>query len=482
MHRPACPFLSGLVAALLLAGVASVMAASGDEPHLHLLYLDSNGFRLEPLQLKSGESRSFVIDRESELVDVIYTVGTGTSGNVIQRSTNSYTVTIRRDGDTYHSTSTTGAGRTRTLPPLSIADLGADRMRLDITAADGREKAFVIEAGLHVQSNVSGPVMDMFQGLVPLAPGDISIATRTERIDTGAARPAAVGEAELVYDKGLLFTRASPGSGAPLEFIVDFAAGATVIAKSALPGGVVIQVVEGVEYSEDGPRKIQSTMKGAGGDVSGFLGTAILQELTVGTLVFRNVKVSVLSSLPELGGHNPAGILGMNLLSRANLACLTYPTPGKVGHLRLAEESHVKSDESISFPFTRVGNHLFVAGAVDDAPVTFIFDTGARRAHLHSEVAKAAGIAVRPDDDPAGTRGLDGQKMETHLVEAEELRLGEAAFARVPFVVADMPVFQSIGLGTSAGLLGNTFLDRFAEVEIDFEQEIIRLVPGSGAD
>jgi hypothetical protein len=411
---------------------------------------------------------------------VIYTVGTGTSGNVVQRSTNSYTVTVKREGDAYHLSSSTGAGGSRTLPPLSIADLGTYRVRVDITAADGREKAFVIEAGLHVQKSVSGPVMDMFQGLVPLAPGDLSIMTRTDRMAPGAARPVVVGEAELVYDKGLLFTRASTGLGDPMEFIVDFAAGATVVAKSALPGGVEIQAVEGVEYTEEGPRRIESTMKGAGGDVSGFLGTATLPELTVGTLVFRDAKVSVLSSLPEFGGHKPAGILGMNLLSSANLACVTYPAPGDTGHLRLANESHLDSPEAIGIPFTRVGNHLFVTGAVDDAPVTFIFDTGARRAHLHPEVAEAAGIALRPDDDPGGTRGLDGKKMETHLAAAEKLSLGEATFARVPFVVADMPVFRTIGLGASAGLLGNTFLDRFGEVEIDFEQQVIRLVPVSG--
>jgi hypothetical protein len=70
--------------------------------------------------------------------------------------------------------------------------------------------------------------------------------------------------------------------------------------------------------------------------------------------------------------------------------------------------------------------------------------------------------------------------MKTHLANAEELRLGHATFAPVSFVVAEMPVFQTIGLGSSAGLLGNTFLDRFAEVEIDFARELIRLVPASG--
>jgi hypothetical protein len=472
--------LFGLVAPLLLAVAAPGVAAALEEPHLHLLYLDSAGFRLEPLQLQSGESRSFVIDRESELVDVIYTVGVGTSGNVIQRSTTRYTLTIRRDDDSYHLISSTDAGRSGARPPLSVADLGTYRVRLDITAADGRKKAFVIDAGNRVRDNISGPVMDMFRGLVPLAPGDLSIVTRTERIAPAEARPAAAGEAELVYDKGLLFTQASIEPGSPLELIVDFAAGATVMAKSALPDGVEIRVVEGVEYSEEGPRRIESTMQGAGGEVSGFLGTAILPELTVGTLVFRDVKVSVLSSLPELGGHEPAGILGMNLLSLANFACLTYPAPGETGHLRLSNESHVSLPETTNVPFTRVGNHLFVTGAVDGASVTFIFDTGARRTHLHPDVAKAAGIPLRPDDDPGGTRGLDGKKMKTHLANAEELRLGHATFAPVSFVVAEMPVFQTIGLGSSAGLLGNTFLDRFAEVEIDFARELIRLVPASG--
>jgi hypothetical protein len=480
MRRWLVRYFAGLVATLLLAGLVPANTESRDEPHLHLLYLDSAGFRLEPLQLQDGESKSFVIDRDSELVDVIYTVGTGTAGNVIQRSTNSYTLTIRRDGDAYHMNSGTGDGRSKTLPPLSIADLGTYRVRLDITAADGRKKAFVIEAGLHVQNDVSGPVMDMFQGMVPLAPGDLSITSRTDRISQASPRPVVVGEATLVYDKGLLFTRATAGSVDPQEFIVDFAAGSTVVTKAFLPTGVEVQAVEGVEYSEEGPRKIESTMQGAGGEVAGFLGTAILPELTVGTLVFRNVKVSVLASLPEFGGHVPAGILGVNLLSDAAFACVTYPAPGKTGHLRLAEESHLNSGDAISFPFSRVGNHFFVEGAVDEAPVTFIFDTGARRTHIHPDVAEVAGIGLIPDDNPDGTRGLDGNKMETHLTVAEQMTLGENTFEQVRFVVADMPVFRTIGLGGSAGLLGNTFLDRFLEVEIDYENEVIRLAPRSG--
>ena len=109
--------------------------------------------------------------------------------------------------------------------------------------------------------------------------------------------------------------------------------------------------------------------------------------------------------------------------------------------------------------------------------VDFIFDTGARRAHLHPDVATTAGLALRPDDDPDGTRGLDGMPMETQLAVAHRLRLGEGSLVDVPFVVVDMPVFHTIGLGSNAGLLGNTLLDRFTEVEVDFQHEMIRLVP-----
>jgi predicted aspartyl protease len=472
-----CSFLLRSLATLLLSGAVSAMPASGDEPHLHRLYLDSAGFRLEPLRLKEGESRTFIIDRDSELVDVIYTVGPGTSGSVIQRSKGATTVTIRRDQDTYHLTSESAAGRSNTPPPLAIADLGTYRVRLDITAADGRKRAFVIKNGLHVRNEIDGPVMDMFQGMIPLGPGDVSITTRTERIEATTVRPAVSGEAALLYDKGLLFTDVATGAGDPLEFIVDFAAGATVVARSAIPAGIEIQAVEGVEYSARGSRKIHSTMKGAGGDVSGYLGVATLPTLTVGALVFRDVRVSVLSSLPEFGGHQPGGILGMNLLARAEFACVTYPPAGEVGHLRLATESHLMSSETIDVPFTRVGNHLFVQGAVNGTSVDFIFDTGARRAHLHPDVATAAGLVLRPDDDPDGTRGLDGMPMETHLAVADRLRLGEGSLVDVPFVVVDMPVFRTIGLGSNAGLLGNTLLDRFTEVEVDFQHEMIRLVP-----
>jgi hypothetical protein len=79
-----------------------------------------------------------------------------------------------------------------------------------------------------------------------------------------------------------------------------------------------------VEYSDEGPKEIPGRMEGAGGAVHGFLGRSVVPTLTIGDMVFRDVEVSVLSSMPEFGGHAPAGILGMDLLTRAEVACVSY--------------------------------------------------------------------------------------------------------------------------------------------------------------
>jgi len=270
----------------------------------------------------------------------------------------------------------------------------------------------------------------MFQGAVLLGPQDLSITTRTEVAEAEGQRPSVTGQA-----------------------------------------------VGGTEYSAGGTRQIESTMKGAGGDVSGYLGVATLPELMLGDLSFHDVRVSVLTEMPEFGGHHPEGIVGIDLLSQAAVASVSYSGPGEHGHLRLSEESNVSTTDALEIPFSRVLDHILVRGTVDGAPVDFVFDTGARRTHLHPDPAEAAHLVLRADDDPEGGRGLDGTRIETRLASARILRLGDASFSDVTFVVADLQVFHTMGLGNDAGLLGNTFLDRFSEVEVDFQRDRVRLVP-----
>jgi len=65
------------------------------EPQLYVLHLTEEGFQLSPLRLRDGESQTFVIDADSDVVDVIFPVSEGQSGNMVQRSSNRYTVTVR---------------------------------------------------------------------------------------------------------------------------------------------------------------------------------------------------------------------------------------------------------------------------------------------------------------------------------------------------------------------------------------------------
>ena len=140
----------------------------------------------------------------------------------------------------------------------------------------------------------------------------------------------------------------------------------------------------------------------------------------------------MLSSLPELGGHEPAGILGMNLLSLANFACLTYPAPGETGHLRLSNESHVSLPETTNVPFTRVGNRLFVTGAVDGASVTFIFVTEARRTHLHPDIAKDREDSTTVHFHPGSGRTTSAEVINT-LQYNQVIRPGKVTLSEFNF-------------------------------------------------
>ncbi len=72
-------------------------------------------------------------------------------------------------------------------------------------------------------------------------------------------------------------------------------------------------------------------------------------------------------------------------------------------------------------------------------------------------------------------RGLDDNPVETRAVIADRLRLGEWLRSGVPFLAADLSVFESIGLRRGGGIIGNDFLDDYSLVEIDFSESVISL-------
>lgn len=458
----------GLVGWFLVAAVCA--AAEVEEPRLFAVHSRAGELTIEPLALADGESRTLVAGVGETLLKVICPMGPGTSGDVMMLSHESYGYRLARSGDAIRVATTRGTTE-KPGEEIRLSDLARYEIRVNVTAADGRKAVFVIEDGARARRDEGAPVFDMFGGAVPMAAGDYSFTTRVKQVERTSAIE---GTAPLRYELGLLWVAGTVGSKAARDFIVDFGAGATVVERAALPAGLAIEPVTSVVHGADGEKVVVQGMQGAGGEVAGLLGTAVVPSLRLGDMAFRDVRVNVIAAMPEIDGRRGGGIIGMDLLARAAVACVTYG--GRGGHLRLAAESHLDDANVIEIPFHRAEQHLFVEGRIGATRVTFVFDTGARRTHVAPAIVEHAGLPPRPDDRPEKTRGLDGKRIETKLTTAPKLRLGEAELRDVTLVVASLPVLDGMGLGEQGGLLGNSLLRRYAEVEVDFTRSVLRLL------
>jgi hypothetical protein len=217
-------------------------------------------------------------------------------------------------------------------------------------------------------------------------------------------------------------------------------------------------------------------MSGAGGDVTGFLGNASPGDLIFGEVRFSGVTVNVIESMPDFGTRKIAGILGLDLMRLCDRIALEYPRSGP-GVLMMGERHSLAETDapSAEVPFYLVAKHIFLDGEVNEVPVSFLFDTGARSSILSDSKAREARLNETSAAGKGELRGLDDNRVETRAVIADRLRLGEWLRSDVPFLAADLSVFESIGLRQGGGIIGNDFLDDYRLVELDFSRDVISL-------
>jgi len=437
-----------------------------------MILVEKLGFvAVETVPVADGEE---VVLSRPELVTVLLPYGLGQSGDVVQKSRRAGETRVRRAGGVLEVRVRQPDGSFRDLPPVSLTDLAEYDMRVNVTGAGGKKKAFRI-SGYEEVAEDGGPVIDMFRGMVPLADGDYAVTTEVTR----RREPARIaGRTGLLYQDGLIFTTVANRDGRSGLFVVDLGAGGTVISRDFLPAGVEIEKIEGVEYSEKGARKVAGTMGGAGGEVSSLLGAAALGSLTLGKIVIDGVRANVVQEMPQLGGRPVAGILGVDVLARTSRLRLER-TGKEAGTLTFDSAaggaSHDRSTEVVEVPFTWVAKHLLIDAAFGDVPASLILDTGARGSLIPATFAKRAGLPPAPGA-PREFRGLDGRALASDPVLVENLGLAGTPVGAVVFHATDLTVVESMGLEENTGLLGNDFLFRYRVLEVDFQARAVRLV------
>ncbi len=377
-------FLKILIPVIVLMTLISPYAARG--AHIFLLKETFGTVEIDKVEIEDGDVMIF--DGE-DVITVVIPLGIGQSGDLVKRDMRSGTITIRSTGGELHVSKKQDDGRKIDFPVVKIEDLPAYDIRVNIAGGDGTKRAFRISRYEEAETD-DGPVIDMFAGMIPLEDGDYSIT-----LEIAAAETAAFvsGETTIFYEKGFLLTEGRLPDGRKGWFIVDFGASGTLVSKEFLPAYIDIEEVKALEYSDRGRREVKSVMSGAGGDVTGFLGNASPGDLRFGDVRFSDVRVNVIESMPDFGTRKIAGILGLDLMKLCDRIAFEYPRSGP-GVLMMGERHSLTETDAPAavVPFHLVAKHIFLDGEVNEVPVSFLFDTGARSSIISDMKAEGCGI------------------------------------------------------------------------------------------
>lgn len=276
------------------------------------------------------------------------------------------------------------------------------------------------------------------------------------------------GEMPLESVDGYLLARTAMPDGADAWFAVDLAAHATAVTK-AFAGTNTIQKLQ----SSNDPLARSTTHFALGG--FGFSGEVVgrttLQSLTVGGITFADATVMVLSEAPVVGGRRIAGVFGLDMLQRAEIAVFRY---GGSPALVLKSRANVAVKNAIELPMKVVNNAVFVTGKMNGQPVDFLLDTGSPDSYLPVKTIRMTGASAVPNSTRE-IATLDGGQVKVRGAEVESITLGDASFSGLPFSIGELPVFARLPESVTPVLLGNAFFSTLQFVEINFANQTVRL-------
>lgn len=451
---------------IIVITVIIIIPEASDACKIFILNEDQNDVTLQPIELEKDKNIQF---SGNNFITFVLPVSPGKSGSVIQLVHRRDITSVVCDGKNINVTISHPDGATRDYPQVKVDDLYQYSIRVNIVGGDGIKKVYRIENYQKIIED-DGPVFDMLGSFVPLNAGEYSITTETEIIEK---KVYLTGKMSLTYEHPLLFVEGKIGEGKSGKFIVDFGAGGTVVGKNYLAKNAKITEVTSIMYSEKGEEVAPGTMGGVGGDVSGFLGNTRLKSLTFGEISFTDISVRVMEKLPDFNNKKIAGILGLDLLQKGKVVTLEYsPYSSNTTNMYFGEAILPESKVN-SVPFSLAYGHIFIEGGINDVSLSFLFDTGARSIFIANSIATQANLDL--NSEAIEVQGLDDKKTEAFKSITPKLHLGQNQFQDVPLIVSDLPVLKSMGMQDRGGLLGNSFLEKFRVVQIDFTNNIIHL-------
>ncbi|MHC4080321.1 MAG: aspartyl protease family protein [Planctomycetota bacterium] len=460
--------------ALSLAAAFAVPAAGADgSTNIFLLRQTDRGPVVDAVPIAANEMKAFHCNHGGQgPIDVIFPPSAGRSASLIQIG-DGCTIVVRHTGAALQVESRAADGSRREYPPREIEDLARYDIRVNISGPEQRA-AFVIEQYDRVRRDV-GPVCNMFAGSLPPAMLANAIIVETDTYLHSAGPPVS-GVVPLELDRWP-FVKVTLPDGTTSDFIVDVGAASTVIDRSLLPEEIEIGAASVVEYSNAGKRTLKYAPGGATGQVQTVLGHVDLDHIRLGGLEVPDVALTVLEEVPDLFGRPVGGILGMDVLRRAEVLTLSR-SKDKENQWALAfgDSGGAKPMDAVEVPFALASTHLIIESACNGTPVFFVLDSGAPTTFLDAQAAGAVG--VKGDESARDqAHGLDAGSVDMLPGVIETVTLDGRSFRNVECRIAALSAFNSLRAPQQhVGLLGVSFFSRFDRIEIDFVEHVVRFV------
>ncbi|MCB2204917.1 aspartyl protease family protein [bacterium] len=277
------------------------------------------------------------------------------------------------------------------------------------------------------------------------------------------------GEMPLIEEDGYLLAKTTMPDGSSACFAVDLAVNTTAVSR-AFVADTKIEQLQGNADPLAAPR--YHTALGGFGLSKEIVGRTHIASLSVGGLQFADAAVVVLEDMPNIGGRTIAGVLGTDMLRRAEIAQFSF---GDNPTLMLKSRARKSVPDAIEMPMNVVGGYIMVAGKLHGHKADFLFDTGSPVSYIPLKTVRAAGATAVPGSNRSITT-LDGNTVTVREAEPLTITLGDREFEETPLHIGELPVFKTLPESTTAVLLGNDFFARMQSVQFNFTDGSLRMI------
>ena len=447
---------------VLLIFTQAVLTQQSSVP-VFLLKSVNSALEMEKVNIAEGETKIFM--RDGENITLILAVSTGMSGDFVKSDDKSILIARYKEGKLVISVQKQD-GTQKELLSKTPDELSKYDIKVNVTSPSIK-KVFVISGYDNISEDNSSPVIDMFQGKIPMNEGDYSITTE---ISEKSGSLNLEGETEIEYANGYYFTKLILNDGTVVNAVIDLGASHSIIMKGSLPAGVKTERSLIKEVSSEGVREIAETISGFGGELKE-LESCSIHKTVLGNLILEDLEYSVLDTVIKSGGKNIDAVIGLDILSMCSELQINIPNEKEKGRL-VFKKTPGNEKALLNIPYTLNHGHIFVKGKVGNSIIDFIVDTGSPFNILTSNTAKKENIET---EDFISVHGADGNKLKSKKGTADKVTLGDRQFQNTEFLVIDANIFDRYGISESGGIIGTELLKRFSVLTINFREKTIGL-------